>query len=151
MFKLKHAFAILLTFFLISAFAENAFKLNFFDNNSKIDYVPEDWQFVAHESNFSLFVSRQFSTDSNIRYIHTLTFFDEPTTYTNFGTVSKIYTYAAIDCNNELISLLNDFYVDENNKIVYSQSNNLGALVAEISTKKTARNELYKVVCLPSI
>ena len=90
---------------------------------------------------------KQFLVHTMVEYI-----LEDGIKYAELGySIKRIYNYGMLDCDLKAFSLTSDVYVDEKNKIVYSESYELGEFVAELTTPNTARNSVYKKVCFNSV
>jgi hypothetical protein len=142
---------ILALVFLFSVPATAAeFKLNIIDNNM-VEHNSEDWELVAVESNYDLYVAKK-NIDTGEKYpkVHTMVEFNNPEGVTLgqlIGQTRRIYSFGIMECPNELFTMMNDFFVDKNNQFVYIQNHEIGEYLVEVRTPKTARRAVYERVC----
>ena len=101
------------------------FKLNIIDNVT-VEHNSEDWELVSVESNYDLYVAKKnLATGEKYPKVHTLVEFNEPEGVQLgqlVGRTKRIYSFGIMECPNELFNMMNDFFVDKNNKIFCSSN-----------------------------
>lgn len=128
------------------------FKLQFTDP-TQINHNSEDWVSAATTSKYELYVNKtSVESKEGIVPIHTVVEFYPPNGVTLEQLsvlVKRIYSYGLMECKNGIFHLLNDWFVDKNNQVVYIQSHDFGAYEVDVRAKNTPRNDLYLLVCNP--
>lgn len=142
---------IILSFiFLCSNCLAGEFSLNF-EKEKLIKYKQEDWVNVAQTTQFELSVNKDsVSTKEKTPEIYSLVEFHNPegVKIESLPTkIKKIYTYGIIECKNGIFHLLNSWYVDKNDEIIFAEINDFGTYDVEMLTKNTPRNDLFLMVC----
>ena len=126
------------------------FKLNIIDNVT-VEHNSEDWELVSVESNYDLYVAKKnLATGEKYPKVHTLVEFNEPEGVQLgqlVGRTKRIYSFGIMECPNELFNMMNDFFVDKNNQIVYIQDHAVGEYLVEVRTPGTPRRAAYERVC----
>jgi len=149
-------YLITLLYFLTTLSIADTLKLEIRPNGTDniVMYYPDDWVYVTDEANYKIYISKgePSETENGLLLIHSLTQFDTPQSY-NFmdKNVTKIFSYAAIDCSSKRLYLLGDLYVAEDLSIQYSQFHEMGAYISFLDKEGTARNAVWKVVCNTSV
>lgn len=120
-------------------------------NNNHIEYNSKDWQLAAQSNIYDLYVSKKsLNTKERIVAMTSVTEFNDPEGY-QFkdipGVIQKIYTYGIVECPNGLLNLLNSWYVDKHNKIVYTQEHTINTYIVDLRQRNTPRNDLFQLVC----
>lgn len=147
---MKRLIASLLLFVTLTAGAE-PFKLKFEKDKSDemfVVYNEKDWELVGHQSNWGLYLSRgETDTIKGLKIMHTMIVYDEPvkSSMTN-DMISRIFNAGLVDCDNERIFLLNDFFTDANHKVVWVNRYEYGEFIADVPPG-TPRNSVYKLLC----
>lgn len=83
--------------------------------------------------------------------IHTMVEYITPDglEYAELGySVKRIYNYGMLDCDLRVMNLFSDVFTNEKNEVVYSESYEIGEFKSELMTPNTARNAVYKKVCI---
>ena len=115
-----------------------------------VKYVPNDWVFLKHESDYSFYINNGgFQTYSDLLIIYTLVSFDKPREIegTNI-TIDKIYSFGLLDCNKALFSLVGEMYVDSTGTIHQNTLYEEGQYVVKMDSPDTARKEAYLSACV---
>ena len=69
--------------------------------------------------------------------------------YAELGySVKRIYNYGMLDCDLRVFNLFSDVFTNEKNEVVYSESYEMDEFKSELMTPNTARNAVYKKVCI---
>ncbi len=131
------------------AIAEN-FLLNFTDE-SHIQFDQTVWQQAAHTNNYGLFVHKKsLNTHELTLEMTSLVEFHKPGGF-KFELfpvpVKRIYTYGIIECKNGVFNVLNSWYVDSSDKIVYTETHSLDSYIVDMTEQNTPRNDLFRMTC----
>lgn len=116
-----------------------------------IVHAENEWQTAAQSNLFQLSVHKS-SLDKRQRIVsvYSVTEFNNPAgqKYEMFQEpVYKIYTFGLLECHDSLFNILNHWFVDKNNKIVYNETKPAGSYVIDMRANNTPRNDLYRLVC----
>jgi hypothetical protein len=119
--------------------------------DGKIMHNENEWQPAAQSNLFQLSVHKSsLGAKQRIIPIYSVTEFNNPTgqKYEMLQEpVYKIYTFGLLECHDALFSILNHWFVDSNNKIVYNEVKPAGSYVVDMRANNTPRNDLYRLVC----
>jgi len=119
--------------------------------DGKILHNENDWQPAAQSNLFQLSVlQNSLGVRQRTVPVYSVTEFHNPAgqKYEMFEEpVYKIYTFGLLDCRDALFSILNHWFVDKNNKIVYNETKPAGSYVVDMRANNTPRNDLYRLVC----
>ncbi len=119
----------------------------------KIPFVEKEWILGSDRDNWSLYVEKGMYEEHKAIYeFHAVTAYKQP--YYSEGlrtTISKIYTYGALDCRNGNLHILFEWYVDPSENLVHRSSHEFGAYTVEMLEPDTARNEIYIQICKETI
>ena len=142
-------FAILIAF---TTYAAEPYRLPFVEQQNgitKIPFIEKDWIIGSDRDEWSLYVEKgMFEERKAIHEFHAVTSYKTP--YYSEGlksTVSKIYTYGALNCRDGNLYILFEWYVDPNETLIHRSSFEFGAYTVEMLTPDTARNEVYNQIC----
>lgn len=130
--------------------AAEEFKLQFTDP-TQINHNSNDWIVAATTSKYELYVNKtSVSSAEETVSIHTVVEFYPPSGVTMAQLnvpVKRIYSYGVLECRKGIFHLLNDWFVDKNNQVIYNQSHELGTYDVDMRPKNTPRNDLLLLVC----
>jgi hypothetical protein len=145
-----HKILLAAMFVLSTSVSAEEFKLNFTDS-TQISHDSEDWATAATTSQYELYVNKgSIASSESVVSIYTITEFYPPdgTRMQQFPIpVKRIYSYGIMECKNSLFHLLNDWFVDKNNRVIYMQNHEFGSYEVDVSQKNTPRNDLFLLVC----
>ena len=136
--------------FLFSGAAAAEYKLQI--DEGQIKHNPAEWAIAGAEAGYRLYVHTS-SIGTNERYVITYTAveFDDPKgrkmISEGFPNVKRIYTAGIMECPNEVFNLMDDYFVDVDNKIIYVRLHESGESLVEVRTPLTARRAVYEKVC----
>jgi hypothetical protein len=136
--------------FLFSGAAAAEYKLQI--DEGKVVHNPAEWLIAGAEAGYRLYVHTS-SIGTNERYVITYTAveFDDPKgrkmISEGFPNVKRIYTAGIMECPNEVFNLMDDYFVDVDNKIIYVRLHESGESLVEVRTPLTARRAVYEKVC----
>jgi len=136
--------------FLFSGAAAAEYKLQI--DEGKVVHNPAEWAIAGSEAGYRLYVHAS-SIGTNERYVITYTAveFDDPKgrkmISEGFPNVKRIYTAGIMECPNEVFNLMDDYFVDVDNKIIYVRLHESGESLVEVRTPLTARRAVYEKVC----
>lgn len=118
-----------------------------------VTYIPDEWYFVARESNYNVYLAKGDIEESNgYLMIQSHTTYDTFETYSYMEKpVKRVFTYGAMDCENKKLYLLGSLYSAEDNTVQYLQYYEMGTWVSDLNSEGTARNEVYKAICNKSV
>ena len=128
----------------------NSFELKFSDP-TQIVHNNSDWALASRSATYDFFVNIESvgTNDSTVR-VHTVVAFTDPAGG-NFDQlsvpISRIYSFGIMECKNGIFNLLNDWFVDNTNQVVYTQLHPLDSYIVEMKTPNTPRNDLFRLVC----
>jgi hypothetical protein len=153
---MKHLFTVLLTALLSLPTIAADFELDFLRNNDgtqTIIHNPKDWLLVSSLSGFDLYIDKSLVKEKKPNYlIHSVTILKPPRTFAGIdGTIERIYTNGILMCDNALLALSSEFYTEKNGVIRFYNAFEPGAYLVELSTKNTARNDVYNLLCKDSV
>lgn len=119
--------------------------------DGKIDYNENEWQLAAQSNLFQLLVHKSsLDVRQRIVPVYSVTEFHNPAgqKYDMLPEpVYKIYTFGFIECHNALFNIINHWFVDKNNKIVYNETKPAGSYLVDMRANNTPRNDLYRLIC----
>lgn len=147
---MKRLIASLLMFITLTAGAE-PFKLKIDKTDSNDLYVVYDkteWELVGRQNDWSLYLARG-ETDKvkGMTIMNTMVVYDKLVKSSSTDDlIHKIFNFGLVDCGNERIFLLNDFFTDINHKVVWINRYEFGEFVSDIP-EDTPRNKVYKLLC----
>jgi len=136
--------------FLFSGAAAAEYKLQI--DEGKVVHNPAEWAIAGAEAGYRLYVHTS-SIGTNERYVITYTAveFDDAKgrkmISEGFPNVKRIYTAGIMECPNEVFNLMDDYFVDVDNKIIYVRLHESGESLVEVRTPLTARRAVYEKVC----
>ena len=153
---MKHLFTVLLTALLSLPTVAADFELDFLknkDGTQTIIHNPEDWSLASSTAGFDLYIAKTLLKEKKQNYlVHSVTVLKPPRTFNGIeGIVDKIYTNGVLMCDNAVIVLYSEFFTDKNGKVAFYNAFEPGAYVVELSTKNTARNDVYNLLCKDSV
>ena len=135
--------------FLFSGAAAAEYKLQI--EEDKVVHNPQDWVAAGAEGGYILYVNNA-SINTGEKYVITYTMveFDDPkgrNLISGFPSITRIYTAGIMECPNEIFNLMDDYFVDVDNKIIYVRLHESGESLVEVWTPLTARRAVYEKVC----
>jgi hypothetical protein len=136
--------------FLFSGAAAAEYKLQI--DEGKVVHNPAEWAIAGAEAGYRLYVHTS-SIGTNEQYVITYTAveFDDAKgrkmISEGFPNVKRIYTAGIMECPNEVFNLMDDYFVDVDNKIIYVRLHESGESLVEVRTPLTARRAVYEKVC----
>ena len=149
-------FFIMAVFLATTAFAANPYRLPFVEQQNgitKIPFVEKEWILGSDRDEWSLYVEKgMFEEHKAVYEFHAATAYKKPY-YSDAlkSTISKIYTYGALDCRDGNLYILFEWYVDAEETLIHRSSFEFGAYTVEMLTPDTARNEIYNQICKETI
>jgi hypothetical protein len=116
-----------------------------------VSYNSEDWQLAAQSNLYSLFIHKKsLNTGDLVVEMTSMVEFHNLDGY-KYKAMSentkRIYTYGIIECKNGLLNLMNGWYVDKTDKIIYTEDHLVIEYQVDLREPNTPRNDLYKLVC----
>ena len=151
----------LLTFIMAAALSlsvsanQTNFKLNIErkDNKDTIHFVDNLWEYVGETSTWKLSVEKgALGTNEDKVEFHSVTVYDAPYIDDSIGSpIDKIYTYGVLSCDEKILVIFNEFYVNSSEVVVYQSIHEFGSYVVDLRTPNTIRNDILKAVCNKSI
>lgn len=146
---MKRLIASLLMFVTLTAGAES-FKLRFnrTETETYVQYNKSDWDIVGSKDGWNLYLARGTTdTIDGLIIMHTLVTYDVPVKNTfSDDMIHKIFNFGLVDCFGERIFLLNDYFTDENNKVIWISKYEFGQFISDVEAG-THRNKVYKLLC----
>jgi hypothetical protein len=128
------------------------FQFRFNDTTTHILYDDKEWEYLAKEGSYSLWLAKQTFGKEDVHEIHTMVVFeDDGFPMNNVGVVKRIFTYGMMSCELSQFSLMAEFYSDKEHKILFASTHQLGEYVASLAEKNTARNAVWARVCNTTI
>lgn len=135
--------------------AANELEPNLTIRDNTVIYDLQDYQKTYKSDVYHFYIRNDINQVGPNQYlVHTMVEYVmiDGMSYADLGySVKRIFNYGVLDCQLKAFSLTSDIYVDADNKIVYSESYNLGEFVSELMTPDTARNSVYNKVCVNTI
>jgi hypothetical protein len=147
---MKWLFASLLMLITLTAGAK-PFMLEFDTSNSNdtiIKFNEKEWEFVARDEDWSMYLARG-ETDNykGLPYLHTMVIYNEPKkSDLTEEPIKKIFNFGLVDCGNERIFLLRDFFTTADNKIIWISKYELGEFTTDVP-EGSPRAKVYKLLC----
>lgn len=125
---------------------QDIYRFQFEDN--KLLYNSEDWYYIIEEESYDFYLAINMSkTDDGLIRIHSLAQFKNPQDQVIGETpISKLYSFGVLSCEQKMFYLLNDFYVDENNLIVYTENYEPGEFIVPLKGN-ILRRMVYEFAC----
>lgn len=142
--------------FAFSVNAKESYSLPFVEiqnGPTKIPFIQDEWVLGAERAEWSLYLEKGMLKEHKQMYeFHAATVFKQPF-YNNAikAEVSKIYTYAVLNCKDAQLFILFEWFVDPDETVVFKSSHEFGAYTIEMLTPNTARNEVYIQICKETI
>lgn len=133
--------------FLFSSAAQAEYKLQI--NESQVIHNPAEWEIAGDAGSYKIYVLKE-SINSTEKYPIVYTMVEmNPTRelVTSLPKIFRIYTAGVMECPNQLFNLMDEYYVDEKNQIVYVRLHETEESVVEMRTPGTARRAVYEKVC----
>lgn len=146
-------FMLALLFVTLSAFAEQKnFSLIILkqpDDTYKVTYNSTDWLFVADTPTYNVFVEKNaLSTNEDTVDFHSITYFKEPQRFDGlYEPVDKIYSYGIMDCNNSLLYIISELYVNVDQTVIFSDNFDPGSRMINMNDPGTIRYDILQPVC----
>lgn len=134
--------------FLFSSAASAEYKLSV-DKEGIVKYDPAEWTFAGAEADYKLYVLTE-AVNSVEKYpiVYTMLEFEKPRELIqSMPSIKRIFTAGIMECPNQIFNLMDDYYVDAKNQIVYVRLYEVDEFVAEVSKPGTARRAVYEKVC----
>ncbi len=152
---MKRLLALLLITFTLTASAE-PFKLGFDNKDNEelyVKYNEKDWEFVAHQDNWSLYLARgEVEEVKGFRVMFSMVVFDEGVKYEFSPKLAhRIFSFGMIHCEAAKLFMLNDFVTTNDHLVIFAQSHNFGEYSIDLKEKNTPRNKLHSMLCGKSI
>ena len=148
---MKKLLAIVLLAFATITFAANEFKFHFIEENDDytIAYTKTDWDFVAKESTYSLYLNKGgFAESNDMLKMHSMIVFNNEVKYEQIPVpIKKIYSFGLVECDTAKLYLITDFFTDANNKIVWIQRHQMGEYITNLDIPNTPRKQVFIAVC----
>ena len=135
--------------FLFSGATAAEYKLRI--DEDKIAHNTDEWAIAGAEGGYRLYVHKS-SLNTNEKYVivYTVVDFDDAkgrNLIPGLPFIKRIYTAGIMECPNEIFNLMDDYFVDVNNQIVYVRLHESGESLVEMHTPGTARRAVYEQVC----
>ena len=136
--------------FLFSGAAAAEYKLQI--NEGQITHNPAEWLIAGAEGDYRVYVhTSSIGTNEKYAITYTVVEFNDPKgrkmISEGFPNVYRIYTAGIMECPNEVFNLMDDYFVEAENKIVYVRLHESGESLVEVRTPLTARRAVYEKVC----
>ena len=152
----------LLTFVIAVALSTNGlakqvpFNLNIQRLDSgkeQISYVASDWEYIGQSATWELSVEKgALGTNNDNVEFYSVTIYKEPYRDDSIGSlIDKIYTYGVLSCEEKILHIFNEYYVDSNRTIVFNSIHSFGTYIVELQAPNTVRYDILKAVCNKSI
>jgi hypothetical protein len=126
------------------------FKLQFADP-TQIIVNESDWTKVSHNESYDLYLATEMiGVGPQASKMHSMVIFHQDPGVMMGGLpvpIKRIFSFGLIDCGRSRLTLLNDWFVDVTNQVVYNQNHEPGEYLVDLSTPATARNDAYLAVC----
>ena len=150
---MKRLFLFVMAVFLATtAYAANPYRLPFVELQggvTKLPFIEKEWILGSDRDEWSLYIEKgMYGEKKAVHEFHAATVYKKP--YYSEGlktTISKIYTYGALNCRDGNLYILFEWYVDPNETLIHRSSFEFGAYTVEMLTPDTARNEVYNQIC----
>ena len=153
---MKRLFFIVVALFALNAYAAESYRLPFVEIQNgitKIPFVENEWTLVTEREEWFLYIEKGMLKEHKEMYeFHGTTLYKTP--YFSEGlrtTISKIYTYGVLNCNNGNLYISFEWFVDADETLVFRSSHEFGSYIVDMKTPDTARNEVYNQLCKETI
>lgn len=132
------------------------FELDFLinkDGTRTIIHNPDDWILASSTAGFDLYIDKTLTKERKPIYLlHSVTVLKPPRTFVGVdGIIDRIYTNGVLMCDEAIIVLASEFFTDKNGAVKFYTSFESSSYIVEVSTKNTARNEVYSMLCKDTI
>ena len=121
--------------------------------STKIPFIEKEWMLASDRDEWSLYVEKGMYEERKAIYeFHAATAYKKP--YYSDGlrtTISKIYTYGALDCRDGNLYILFEWYVAPDETLIHRSSFEFGAYTVDMQTPNTSRSEVYDQLCKDTI
>lgn len=147
---MKKLFMLLLVVPLILHASDLEHKIEIKQGLVKFDKNEFELIYENDEYNF-YFRKNLVKIDSDGYAVHTMVEYKSPNgaEYPEYNiTVKKIYNFGIVNCKQKSIDLLTDVFTNSEEVIVFIANYNFGIFRSELSSPNTARNAVYKKVCV---
>lgn len=149
-------FFVMAVFFAFTANAKQSYSLPFVEVQNgvtKIPFIPNEWVLGAERADWSLYMEKGMLQEHKQMYeFHAATIYKEPY-YSNATKteISIIYTYGVLNCNEGNLYILNEWYVDPDETLVFRSSHEFSSYIVDMTTPDAARNDVYNQICKETI
>jgi hypothetical protein len=153
---MKRLFFFVMTLFALTAYAGEQYRLPFVELQNgtvKIPFVENEWVLGTERADWLLYLEKGMFTKKQEMYeFHAATIYKKPYHSDAINAdISKIYTYGVLNCQEANLYILFEWYVDNDETMVFKGSYEYGAYTVEMLTPITARNDVYNQICKESI
>jgi hypothetical protein len=126
------------------------FKLQFADP-TQIILNDSDWSLVSHTESYDLYLALEMiGAGTQSPKMHSMVVFHQDPGVALGGLpvpIKRIFSFGLMDCSRGRLALLNDWFVDSTNQVVYNQNHEPGEYLVDLLTPNTPRNDAYLAVC----
>jgi hypothetical protein len=127
------------------------FKLQFADP-TQIVLNDSDWSLVSHSESYDLYLAQEMigaGTHQSTKMHSMVVFHRDPGVMLGGLPVpiKRIFSFGLMDCSQGRLTLLNDWFVDNTNQVIYNQNHEPGEYLVDLSIPNTPRNDAYLAVC----
>ena len=149
-------FFVMVLLIAITAIAAEPYRLPFVEQQNgitKIPFIEKEWILGSDRDEWSLYIEKgMYEEKKAVHEFHGATVYKNP--YYSEGlrtTISKIYTYGALDCREGNLHILFEWYASPEEILVHRSTYEFGAYTVELLTPNTTRNEVYNQICKDTI
>ena len=149
-------FFIMMVLITLPSYSAKSYSLPFVEiqnGPTKIPFIQDEWVLGSEREEWLLYMEKGMLKEHKQMYeFHAATVYKIP--YYSDGlrtTISKIYTYGVLNCNEGNLYILFEWFVDPDETLVFRSSHEFGSYVVEMTTPNAARNDVYNQVCKETI
>jgi hypothetical protein len=133
---------------LVHARTDNPFRLEFDYTRPAVIYYAAQWAYVAREPGYNMHMATPYRLEGNTWDVHTMLIYYEPKQFNYIaGKTKKIYTYGTINCDTRHLLLRNEFWVDDNETIIFDYDYSSELALVDLTEPGSVRNAVLLEVC----
>ena len=149
---MKYLCSFILAMFLSLPAQSTEYRLPFVeqkDGATKIPFIEKEWILSVGRDEWDLYLEKGLFDKYKETYeFHAVTAYKIPYDSDGLKTkISKIYTYGVLNCNQSVLHILYEWYVDPEENMIFRGTYEFGSYAVEMETPDTARNEVYNLIC----
>lgn len=132
--------------------AQSEYSLNI-TKDGTIIHDQKDWHFVTKSDGHDIYIEKgMLGSKAEIVKFHAYIPYHKPLEIYEANVVANVlYVYGSLHCGKQKLMLLEDLYVDVNNKIVFNNSYGVNSHIVDLNIPGTTRFDILNLVCKESI